>query len=649
MNSQRRTVWTQRLGYALCFLAVACVFVHMSRAKLATLRTLPLVDPKDDTGLFWTESAFHYRYAKMAAAGQGIPEVDAKMQYPEGMHVLRDEMPVMERFAGWMYRHVNRRGLPFHVYLLVLAVVYSSTVLFPACLLSAFTWRSPAGGLVTCLFYALTFSFIGNVVTAAYVRQDFALPFLFLGMSGFIASIATGRRSLAAAAALLLAFSMASWHMAQFCYLVLAAGAVVLYFVHAESRANTAATLAVVSILLAVISFFVLPLRVGRFALSLPLLAGYALAGQHVILRKRTAGTVRRLLCFLGIFAVLAAAVAVASGGHYARYSHVYRLVLDKIRFFGVKPREPSQLCFESRIMWTSSFQSPTPRAMATYFGMGWLAGAAGAVAAVARMIRDRRFQPAAFLVLWMAAAFVALFVLIIRMDVLAAFFVCVLAGAVVPRKVVSLRGVVVIGAVLGMLGWNVRNIERTYMVREAPKPEHLVPLLKELRANTGTDAVILANFPLSSVICAHVDRPVVVHSKFENERVRQKVQEFYAALYKPEEVFYAFCRRYGVKYFVYEPAMMLDHDGDSIRYAADRLTLDQNSAALLMNFAPEGLRHFQLVYQSPAYRVYRVLEEGRVPAQPDYPMLPVYDSHGFRRDDLGIRPPPFQGSAAHP
>jgi hypothetical protein len=36
-----------------------------------------------------------------------------------------------------------------------------------------------------------------------------------------------------------------------------------------------------------------------------------------------------------------------------------------------------------------------------------------------------------------------------------------------------------------------------------------------------------------------------MVHSKFENRRVREKVEEFYTALFQDEDVFYRFCRRY--------------------------------------------------------------------------------------------------------
>lgn len=625
-------------GGVAAFVFVGFLFYHMSWGKFLTLRQVGSFQPDDDTGLFWTENAFHYRYAKMAALGPGIPEVDRKMQYPEGMHVTRDEMPVMERFGAFLYRNFTRRHIPLHVFLMLIACFYSSAILFPAFFLAGHLWKSAGAGVMTSLFYVFTYSFIGGVVLASYVRQDFVLPFLFMATFLFLAALDNGRRLCAGAAAVLFAFSFVSWHLSQFYYLVLVAGVAALYLVAPESRDRIASALLTVTAVLFLTSFFFLPLRSGWFPLSMVMLLSGVLLGQHYVFRGQTPRVWTRIAFIAVALAVLTLAASWVSGGHYARYSHVYRLVLDKIRFLGVKPADPARLSFESRVMWTSSFMSPSPGVIAIWLGASWLAGAVGAWAAVRRMFVEKRITPSVFLALWMAAAFTVLFALIHRMEVFTGFFVCVLAGAALPRRVFTPRGLAVTALLLALIGFNFWHVGRLYVTNSAPLPAQTRPVLEYIRNHTGPDDVILATFQFSPGICAFTDRPVVVHSKFENTRVREKVEEFYTALFEPEPDFYGFCRKYDVKYFVYEPAMLIDRSKESFRYMVNRIELPMDSTAVLLNFAPQGLKHFQIVFQTEAYRVFRVLGEKEKPTAGGFPLLPVYDSRQFKKEDIGLR-----------
>ncbi|OQA24068.1 MAG: Q-cell neuroblast polarization [Verrucomicrobia bacterium ADurb.Bin345] len=626
-----------RLAWIGGFVLVCLVFAFMSRAKILTLRNAPNYDPTDDAGLFWTENAFHYRYARMAATGAGIPEVDTRMQHPEGMHVLRDEMPMMERFAGLAYRRFAAQGAPFHVFLLTLVCIYSSLIIFPAYLLAAHAWGRPGAGLVAALFYALTYSFIGPVVLGSYVRQDFALPFLFLGTHFFIAGAETGGWRKWAAGAFT-AFSFASWHLSQFYYLVLLAGVVALYVIRPARRERLAQSVAAMTLVLVGVSLFVQPLRSGGLPFSTAMLAGYALLGAHYALKERAPAAWQRALIFLAAFVALSALAAWLFGGHAERYSHVYRLVLDKLRFLGAKPADPSLLSFESRVMWTSSFLSPSLEVMARWMNGAWLAAAAALALVLREGWRERTVRPAGALILWMAAVFVVLFALIHRMDIFASFFVCVLAGRAFPRNWRSATGLAALAAIALLLGLSYRGLTQAYMVSGSPLPERLKPLLQEIRRHTRPDDVILASFPLSPVICAYTDRPVVLHSKFENRRVREKVREFYAALFGSEEDFFRFCRTYGVRYFVYDPTILLNLSTESMRYIADRLDLEDDAAAVRLHLLPESLARFGLVYQSDQFRVFEVLDTPRAPGPVPFERLPIYDSRQFRREELRIR-----------
>ena len=610
--------------------------VFLAGTKIRTLHSANQFDPRDDAGLFWTESAFHYRYAKMVAEGRALPETDLAMQYPEGIGVFRDEMPVMEVVGGRLYR-LGHSSKPFHVFLLEFVCIYSSLILIPAFILSAGAFGRPEAGLVSTLFYMLTFPAIGPVVLFAYVRQDFALPMLFLATALWLLGIDRNDWKRLVVAGALMAGAFASWHLSQFYYTVLLAGCVTAYFLRREWRDRIAYGLAIMTAFLLVAGVLVPALRNGWLPVSVAMLASYALLATHYALARRGRPT---LVCSLAFLVFFAAGVLIAhsiGAAHVERYSHVYRLMWDKIRFLGIKPADPARMSFESRVMWTSSFLSPTWWSFRRWLGGAWIIGFWG----FACMVRDMQREGPRFLsatLIWMGAVFIVLFGLIQRMDVFATFFVCVWAGRTAAHGwPTNTRRWARYAAMAVLLAYSWKNITTMYMVSTAPPPLQLRPLLQAIRQHTQTNDVILAHFPLSPVICAHTERPVVIHSKFENRRVREKVREFYEAFYESEEGLHRVCRKFGVRYFVYEPEIALSTTRESIRYMAARMDLTDDAVAVRMQFLPESLRWFQLVFQTDRYRVYRVLEVPREAGPVPFPKVPIYDSRQFRREDIRV------------
>lgn len=637
-SATSNTSGAPRRGELLGVLAISlAAFIFMSWAKINTLHRTAYFDRSDDTGLFWTESAFHYRYAKMAAFGRPLPETDRVMQYPEGIHVYRDEMPVMEQVSGWLYRVLPHGKKPFHVFLLELVCVYSTLILLPAGWMAFHLFRRPQAGILTVLFYALTFPAIGPVVIFGFVRQDFALPILFAATCWWVVGTEQRKWKMELLGALAMAAAFSSWHLAQFYYLVLLIGCTVAFFIRADWRSEFARSLAIMTAVLFLAGLLVPALRTSRLILSTAMLISYALLATHAFCRFGRHGTGVRVLIFAGLTLALITAAACLSAEHALRYSHVYRLMWDKLRFLGVKPSDPGRMSFESRVMWTSSFLSPSWWSFRRWMGGAWIAALVGGGLWWWQR-RRRPVQLAEALTLWMTVVFVALFALIQRMDVFAAFFVCLWAGALAPERLAwrggsALRSALAVALVL----YSGHNLTSLWIASGAPAPDRLRPLLNAIRQHTASNDVVLAHFPLSPVICAFTVRPVVIHSKFENRRVREKVREVYEALYRTEEEFWGVCKKYDVRYFVYEPAMVLDLSTESMRYMVNRMDLPEDAVAVRMQFLPESLRRFQLVFQTEFYRVYRVLEGSRMPGPVPFPRLEVYDSRRFRREDLRL------------
>jgi hypothetical protein len=120
---------------------------------------------------------------------------------------------------------------------------------------------------------------------------------------------------------------------------------------------------------------------------------------------------------------------------------------------------------------------------------------------------------------------------------------------------------------------------------------------------------VILSGVSESPVWWAHTGRPTVLHSKFENRRIRERYREFLEALYGSEEELAAFARRYGAEYFVYDVGCLLTGP-DTWRYKADRLgELPVECVARQMAESPSRLTKFRLKLGTDRFSVFRVLE----------------------------------------
>ena len=57
--------------------------------------------------------------------------------------------------------------------------------------------------------------------------------------------------------------------------------------------------------------------------------------------------------------------------------------------------------------------------------------------------------------------------------------------------------------------------------------------------------------------------------AKAEAEVLREKTAEYLRALYSREDVFDAYCRKYGAKLFLYSASDLLDETPDGPRYMA--------------------------------------------------------------------------------
>ena len=161
----------------------------------------------------------------------------------------------------------------------------------------------------------------------------------------------------------------------------------------------------------------------------------------------------------------------------------------------------------------------------------------------------------------------------------------------------------VVVAAVGQLVTLNLQPLER-----QQPSPNEYRPIVQWLQENTPTNAVLLATISESPVFLAHTGRPIIMHSKFENQRIRERYREMLGSIYGSEEQFFEFARKYGADYFVYDVGFLYN-GSDSRRYKANQMRpLDPNCAAMLFENHPQQLEHFKLEISNDRFAIFHVL-----------------------------------------
>ncbi len=78
---------TDKASKWLHLIVLIVLYVAIGTTKSLLTFASPYYDTYDETNLHFTENAVQYRYAKMIAKGEGIPETDTRIQHPEGVRV----------------------------------------------------------------------------------------------------------------------------------------------------------------------------------------------------------------------------------------------------------------------------------------------------------------------------------------------------------------------------------------------------------------------------------------------------------------------------------------------------------------------------------------------------------------------------------
>lgn len=643
----------------LVIAAIAVAVLASSLYKFQAFRTNPSFTSADDTGVFWSESAFHYRYARMVAAGEPVPALDIAAEWPSGVRPHSEFTMGMEYAAGISYRALAPLfgRPPFHIFLAGFISFWSSLSITAAFFAARALWRSDEAGLVAALAYALAPAAASRTIWN-FVREDFCLPLLFLSFALFVTAwrmgesaetredggrsggppLASRRMWCSAGAALLLALGLSTLHLARF-YLLAFAGLVALTIaitVRARSGAQTAGEergpgphsvllpLTAMTLALLVFGLVVPVLRAKRLLLSPGFLVLAGVAAALLLARGEARMRPRALRLRLAIACALAIAISRLAPGAEGEYAHVTGLVAAKLSFLGQKPDDPAALSDDARVFWVGPFNSPNAATTLLSFSTMLLWAPLG-IASAALAAARRRLDPPLLLALLLAIFFAASFLLIERLVVFLVFFAALLAPAIIgavprPRRrhVFALLAILALYEIYYLREFANPNPWRRWVeARFGSGPMEAIAaqgenarLVAWIRMRLPSDATIVSWFPTGPMILTDTGRPIVLHSMFESSSLRAKERRMRDALFADEAALRTFCDEFEADYFLYQANLLLDTTKESYRYMADRMSVSTEGAAFLMHFAPERLTRFTLVYQDSYYRLFRIVRD---------------------------------------
>jgi hypothetical protein len=557
--------WRTAIGLAL----VGALYVFDVHLKTEKIFSNPTWDWQDETGQFWSEFAFHYRFAKFFAGNRDWSQLsrDRSVQYPDTINDWAEFTVAMELPAGLLYRWLNP-GIPFHVFIVWFDCLVSSLTLFGLYFLGRALWRSDLAGVLAAALYAGLYPSYGRTVKNLFLREDFAMPLIVFALfftvrmwqeDGWRHQVVAGLAWLAA---------LASWHLTQFVLAVGMAAAVLVYLGKGETprRPWFVLVMLVGSVLIPVLwakQFYISPTMCALYALTL---AVWINGGR----KKAT-------LVFAGSFLVLAGLGAFLQKS-YGEYAHVYQLFFYKLRYLGVKPEDPALLPWEARCLWEGAFETASGKEFwRSLLWCGPLA-VAGAWRGKRAGAEQRAFLVFALLLAplsWMVVRFFT--------------FLGWAAAAVAART----RWLAIPFVVLQLAMLDFKPLDRGPV-----KPESYRSVAQWIQEHTPTNAVLLASVSESPVLLAHTGRPIILHSKFENRRVRERYRQFLEAAYGGEESLHEYCRRYGADYFVWDAGFL----SAGRRYKAG---VAGEATAL-----PATSRWFKLEMSTDRFAVFRVLKE---------------------------------------
>lgn len=532
-----------------------------------------IFDPVRPEGLLKSDPALLYYVTERVAGARGLfPDdfrADPRIEYPEATDIPATLTVGQELLIGWSHRLLGG-DVPLHLWSLWLMAVVASLAVVGVYGLAFELSGSRAWALFGAGLYAVlpaNYRTIGFIL----IREDLSLPLFVMGCWLCARAARTDDRSrfrrLCVATALLGA-ALATWHATAF-VLLLGALAVYLWFLWSDRSPFEARGTWILPAGLAFAGAAVPALRAKAAwcAPSVLLLVALWIVARFGRGRTRR---VRLLLAVGSAFVLLGVAGLlgmVSEGG--ADYAHVLSALRAKLAHGGRFPDDPANLSFDARLLWQGPFEVLTWSRATDGLGAALWFGIIALVTAARGLARRDPRSPAPLLwlgtLLGLAAAWSS-----VRLIVLPGLFLPVLLAGEGARARAWIEsrtegrgplelafGAVLCGgllaAILGFARW--RRDHRVEWYRPEVQVREIAALVDALPAIVPEGEAVAADFMNAPAILAHTGRPILFQPKWESERTRRRLEEFWNTLYDgtPEDLARLLIGRYDCHYVLFD------------------------------------------------------------------------------------------------
>ncbi len=585
---------------------------------------------------FTLESALQFRNVRLLYEGESLPEIDRKIQYPEGV-VTREHDTIGAEYVYALAARFLPGTLSLGDRVRWITAAWFCLGIPMMALWAGWRFRSHTAGFFAAAFYAVSLSAVIRSTGQELSRENFAFPFLIahLAFAALAERGATGRIRWAGAvlSAAGLALALMTWDLIQF-YIILWAVAGYVGMVRGDPGEDSnegfcpdAPSGRMVWALQAAALFLAgglnPNLRSHYFLLSPGMLMvygtalGWCLSGRST--RQPGAEPPIRARGLAGWRAVLGAvplaAVSFWPGRYGEAYGHFMELLMAKIRFRNIKPEDPSLLTFDQRIMWTPGLNSSDWALTEMLFPYILPLSLVALGVAAAHLYRNRRAARATRLLQYSFFFISSLitYVLFARFHVYLALFSAGLMGwfaAWAVGRVPWIKWTVLTFLVLGLYV-EAAHVWRTPEAWGRPGVYyHELTELTDWLEEFVSPSPVVANFGVSGSIAAYGGCPVVLHPKFETREIRERVRAYGEALFKgTERDFRDWADRYGAEYYVHALGEFYPRELTmQMRYMVDALEPPDYAAVHLFESQPYEPVYFEWLWGNRKYRVFRIV-----------------------------------------
>ncbi|HPN84984.1 MAG TPA: hypothetical protein PK821_06570, partial [Victivallales bacterium] len=282
-------------------------------------------------------------------------------------------------------------------------------------------------------------------------------------------------------------------------------------------------------------------------------------------------------------------------------YSHFGELMMAKFKFMNVKPKDPSLLSFDARVLWTPAMHSADSKILKSYFPAALylvpiiIASFFFLSAFISDFYGAIKFRLGwIYINLSIFIFYFLAFFFIVRYHVFLAVFLCFVLPQLAYVIFRQFRQASLAGSIARFAAWTfiiaailfemfmslmqVRQYDR-YFFGEVSS------LIKWCRREGVSNKIFLADFEISPMLLAYCRAGILLQPKFELGLTRRNFEHYIRIAYHgTERDLMKFCESNFIDYYVYDVALAGPMGIYSCRYFANAHKLSENSPVARMS-----------------------------------------------------------------